>query len=1523
MKSKSKIPISSYLKATHTKFIIFIAITVFSLGLFSFISSPKNAQAVGPYYARSTGGNWGDASTWSLTSGGGPTGSVPTASDDVIFDNLSGNVTINSASVAKSVTFNGGTGYSGILTHNGYSLTVSGSATFVSGMTYTPLATSTLVFNSTATLTTGGKLMPNVSVTSGALTLGDNLSFMASQIITLTHSSTSAINQNGKTIAGNSSTNRVLIKSNTVGTGRTITVAGGTYANADFQDIIFANGGNSLDLSSITGLSGDCGGNSISGGGTLTFTSPSTETFASTSGSWSDVGKWTSRVPLPQDLARFQAMSSSQTITIDMPRLPNSDFSSVTNTPTILMNTSGLTYTAYGSLILTGVGTFTCPSFAGFISRSDITVTSNSKILGSNASGFLSVYVVGATLTLSDNFSTSHALWMKQTNGTLTTNSNVSIRQMIGVGAINMGSGTWTVTGGTSFWDMTQATVNPGTSTIALSSSGTTFAGGTNTYNNITVSPSLTALTFSGAFTFSNLTMSSAGAKTIKFTKNTIYTMTGNNFLSGTSGNLITISSDTAGQTFTLNKTSGVVISDYISLQDSIISGDADWFAGPLSHSTNVSGNSGWKFETPVIVSSSGGNWSSASSWSGGVVPTSADSVVATTSSGNLTIDSASSCGSLNFSDFTGSLIHNSNSTLSVGNSSAGNFSLGDEMTYTASNELSSVISFVSTTTGNEITWAGNTAGSVTFDGIGGGWTFQDVALIGGNLTVANSDTNSLGVNLNNFTTNIGGDLQIENGKLTAGSSSITLGGDWSINQGSFVASSSTVVFSGAGSQSIVSNGNSFYNLTVSNASTTGVIFSDSVAVSNIFSDSTNYSKLTFNSGSTYTFHEVNIAANNSQSRIIMQASGSANWIFSPTIITQIAYVDVSRSTFVGSAFCATYSHDSGNNLNWSISDSLSCWDKNYIKLFVDSTTHNDYGLAYPITHEFSIPSGSANLQVFKRYSTNQTWTQIAEKTNNDFFNGIEAVRFDYSGNKVYVSVAFDSSSDEIYLKATNAEDQTIDLTYIGIPEYYDNRKAAALFTADDWSDSYNTKFKQAADAFSSRSIWFTPAIITGTTTEPTWTDIQTKIDSGYIEPAAHSKNHTHTPYADYDAEVGDSKTAIIDNLNLPSLNRKGTSEYLYAWVAPYGDSDTTVRSKLGINKYLADVSGSFSYNYGSFTILDIPNGLYNRWNRWSYIESETESSMNSKWDTDYAAGSIYHIGMHPALVDWSAGSAAINHLDYIKGKKDVWYAGMGHAYLYHYLDDQNKIIVQKTGESTPVSSIFSPSSSATDENINNLSSFTTIPADLSDVEIEQVIIFNASYRGSDVAKYQWSFGDGSTITGAEVEHKYEVPGRYIATLTTTDQAGSKSATSKVIDIKPPVPTISNIKADNTSVVFEGRSYPGTSVTLNIHSDPYVGKTLADKDGNFRLVVENGKDVLGENEHTVVANAIVVLSDGTEIKSRDSKAYSFTVSFEDGKLIVTMGNTDVWRITTILLLTVLVAVGAIFARKNHWIKYPF
>ena len=83
---------------------------------------------------------------------------------------------------------------------------------------------------------------------------------------------------------------------------------------------------------------------------------------------------------------------------------------------------------------------------------------------------------------------------------------------------------------------------------------------------------------------------------------------------------------------------------------------------------------------------------------------------------------------------------------------------------------------------------------------------------------------------------------------------------------------------------------------------------------------------------------------------------------------------------------------------------------------------HLDYGVAYPITYEFYLPNQGDEYSVYLRYRFGDDWIEMMEKTSDDFFNGIKAVRYDYIDNKAYVSVGFSYLSDSIYIMFEDGE---------------------------------------------------------------------------------------------------------------------------------------------------------------------------------------------------------------------------------------------------------------------------------------------------------------------------------------------------------------------------------------------------------------------------------------------------------------------------------------------------------------------
>lgn len=184
--------------------------------------------------------------------------------------------------------------------------------------------------------------------------------------------------------------------------------------------------------------------------------------------------------------------------------------------------------------------------------------------------------------------------------------------------------------------------------------------------------------------------------------------------------------------------------------------------------------------------SAAGGNWSATTAWAEGVVPTAADDVTAVPTSGNVTIDQTNVFArSVDMTGYVGTLAHNLNTQLNVGDASGGSFKLVAGMTYSVS-ATSMALAFVSTSnnggTGWPITMAGKTAGNVTFNGAGGKWVLQDTLNSNGTststvtLTSGTLDTNNQAMNVGTF--NADGSTTRT---LTLGSSAISIQSNWTI----------------------------------------------------------------------------------------------------------------------------------------------------------------------------------------------------------------------------------------------------------------------------------------------------------------------------------------------------------------------------------------------------------------------------------------------------------------------------------------------------------------------------------------------------------------------------------------------------------------------------------------------------------------------------------------------------------------------------------------------------------------------
>jgi hypothetical protein len=551
------------------------------------------------------GGNWSDAATWS-----GCNSTTPQATDDVVIDGTSGNVTVTAnTSGVNSLDM---TGYTGTFTVNsGVTLTTGGTTSgtktvIIDGGTVT--WNGSLRFNPgsgnvTINLTTNGHLIGSVTwgaiVANSKVVLQDDLNFTAVKTNTFTLSATNALDLNGHTISGNSATNRVLIASATLGTQRTITRSSGTFANVDFRDIDLEA---SYDCSAITGLCGDAGGNSAD----FTFTTAATQTWTNTSGgSWSDAGNWSGRVPLPQDdVSMAAAFTTSRTVTIDMPRIGHSvDWTGATFTTALTWSASA-PYSAFGSITLLGTSGFAM-SGANALTLEGRSVgmpvggwviTSNGRSFGNS----VTINAPGGTYKLADAITSGSILTF--TNGNFDANGmNVTFGIVAGTSngatrTITTGAGTWTVTFTGTAWSFaipTGITFASADFTIVVSNTAATsktFAGGGLTYNIVTFTGS--NITVTGNNTFTTLNLTNPGLIGTKFTAGTISTSTNWN-ISGSVGSLVSASSTSATNATWIKAGGGTVCASYISITDITASPAATFYA---ENSTDGGDNTNWAF---------------------------------------------------------------------------------------------------------------------------------------------------------------------------------------------------------------------------------------------------------------------------------------------------------------------------------------------------------------------------------------------------------------------------------------------------------------------------------------------------------------------------------------------------------------------------------------------------------------------------------------------------------------------------------------------------------------------------------------------------------------------------------------------------------------------------------------------------------------------------------------------------------------------------------------------------------------
>lgn len=338
------------------------------------------------------------------------------------------------------------------------------------GLTYRNLSfTNTTIFNASKTIT-GANTFNNLTI-SGPSANGTNaIDISADQTI------------NGTlTVNGSNGNRRIFVRSNTMGTTRTLTCAAiAAMTDVDFRDIAIAGAAGTLSGTRL----GDCGGNS-----NITFVAGTNKYWNLAAG-----GNWTSTAwalssggsvattnhPLPQDTAIIEntGLNTSATITIDAAQNVGSlNLSSRTNAMT-LANGINQNITFYGNFTYGSGVTPTGTSAYTFSNRSTKTLNSGGKTFTQPVTIFApsgGIQLVTNNLTLGSTLATTLTQGTLDLNNlTLTTGSFVS--SFSNTRTIAFGTGNISCSGTGTVWNTGTVTnlTTTGTQVVNVTSAGST-----------------------------------------------------------------------------------------------------------------------------------------------------------------------------------------------------------------------------------------------------------------------------------------------------------------------------------------------------------------------------------------------------------------------------------------------------------------------------------------------------------------------------------------------------------------------------------------------------------------------------------------------------------------------------------------------------------------------------------------------------------------------------------------------------------------------------------------------------------------------------------------------------------------------------------------------------------------------------------------------------------------------------------------------------------------------------------------
>jgi hypothetical protein len=454
------------------------------------------------------------------------------------------------------------------------------------------------------------------------------------------------------TVAGASPIRRIFVRSDTLGTTRTLTVGTLSATDCDFRDITIAG----TAAGSSPTRAGDCGGNSgitFPAAKTVYWNLAGAQNWSATAwapgtGGVPDINNF----PLAQDTAVFDEAVNSVTGTITINAAWNiGTFDASARTSAMTLNGSTNSPEIYGDWKFgTGVTSSVATGGYFFRKRGTQTITSNGVSFGTT----LVLGTVNGTVQLADALSINSSHTLRLDSGTF---DAVSYNVTTGLvlfnpssttpGTVKMGSGTWTLSGTGTVWNV-GGTLNfyKGTANIVLSdtsSSARTFTATTvaSSYNKLTIggTTGTSTLTLENNFQFTELASTKTVAHTIALGSTT--QTFGKWTVTGSAGNVVTLTGTGTSHILAGACTSGI---DYLAMGSIgfAATSPGEFYAG--ANSTGTAGAPVYRTAKPADSTrywvGGTGNWSDTARWStgsgggsGASVPRSHDDVVFDSSS--------------------------------------------------------------------------------------------------------------------------------------------------------------------------------------------------------------------------------------------------------------------------------------------------------------------------------------------------------------------------------------------------------------------------------------------------------------------------------------------------------------------------------------------------------------------------------------------------------------------------------------------------------------------------------------------------------------------------------------------------------------------------------------------------------------------------------------------------------------------------------------------------------------------------